>query len=450
MAYNLASLRTYVRDLTGVYSTDLVPNTLLTSWINEVYLDVARQQEWPWLPVTPLVADGDAPAFADEFRPLLSYRVAAKVLATQADDTNRGQVYLAEYKAMLDGMYQDNLQALATHTLTSLSGVSRYVRDLLSIYDDTLTDAVISSSVVDTYTDIYKSRTWAFAESPINYSLDGMGRALAFGAAYRLSGRYGKPAELVQSLQVEYTTAVDLLEQTQLTDNAGVALLTRANLSAFVRTLLNEYSKKIPTSLINTWISEEYALLCNAQNWSWLELDHQVTVPAGTNSFLLPNSVRKVLEMFVVKLVNSTDGITASVQESEIVYPVPSVLDGVAGDAHYRYDVSASGSVTLTPTPTSDITLRVRYTASISDLSTDNSQPAFNPRYRGILAYRTAIRVLNYLGVDSPVAAVYSSIAEGLYEAMVSEFILDHSTEPLQLGGRGLETRKYLPWFRTP
>jgi len=341
MAYTLSSLRTYVRDLTGVYSTDLVPNSLLTSWINEVYFDVARQQVWPWLPITALSADGDAPAFSDEFRPLLAYRVAAKVLATQADDTNRSQVYLEEYQALLSGMYQSNL-----------------------------------------------------------------------------------------------------------TDSGGTATTTRANLASFVRTLLNEYSKQIPTSLINAWLSEEYVLLASSQDWPWLQSVYELTVTGGTPNVTLPAGTKKVLEVFHVRTQGGYN-VNFPVNESEIVYPVPSVLDGVVSDPNFRYQVNYDGTMLITPTSDSDTTFRVRYLQSVSGLTLDASEPAFDTKYRSLLAYRVAARVLDYLGVSKPVRDTYVGIAQSMFDTMYSEYMVSHSTEPLQLGGSGLTTRKYMPWFRT-
>ena len=46
---NLTDLRTYVRDLTGIYSTDLLPNALLDRWLQEAYSELNRQDEWPWI-----------------------------------------------------------------------------------------------------------------------------------------------------------------------------------------------------------------------------------------------------------------------------------------------------------------------------------------------------------------------------------------------------------------
>jgi len=45
----LAELITYCRDLTGLYSTDLLPDTLVTKWLNESYSELNREQDWPWV-----------------------------------------------------------------------------------------------------------------------------------------------------------------------------------------------------------------------------------------------------------------------------------------------------------------------------------------------------------------------------------------------------------------
>jgi hypothetical protein len=47
----LADLRTYTRDLTGVYSTDILPDALLNRWLQEAWSEVNRAEDWPWLMV---------------------------------------------------------------------------------------------------------------------------------------------------------------------------------------------------------------------------------------------------------------------------------------------------------------------------------------------------------------------------------------------------------------
>jgi len=45
----LSDLRSYVRDLTGVYSTDILPDALLDRWLAEAYTEVNRFEDWPWM-----------------------------------------------------------------------------------------------------------------------------------------------------------------------------------------------------------------------------------------------------------------------------------------------------------------------------------------------------------------------------------------------------------------
>jgi hypothetical protein len=45
----LADLRNYVRDLTGIYSTDLLSDSLLNTWLQESYTEINRADDWPWM-----------------------------------------------------------------------------------------------------------------------------------------------------------------------------------------------------------------------------------------------------------------------------------------------------------------------------------------------------------------------------------------------------------------
>jgi hypothetical protein len=45
---NITTLRTYIRDLTGIYSTDLLPNSLLDRWIEEAHIEVQDLEDWSW------------------------------------------------------------------------------------------------------------------------------------------------------------------------------------------------------------------------------------------------------------------------------------------------------------------------------------------------------------------------------------------------------------------
>jgi hypothetical protein len=145
----------------------------------------------------------------------------------------------------------------------------------------------------------------------------------------------------------------------------------------------------------------------------------------------------------------SSDTIEKSVAVSEAIYAVPSVLDIERNSEKYKYDVVANGSVVISPAPTKDITLRVRYTLATPTLSSDNSTPAMAEKYRPLLAYRAAMKVCAYANAPQNIVDLCRASADALYDAMYVEYQITHSTEPLQLGGMGLQSRKYLPWFRT-
>jgi hypothetical protein len=216
-----------------------------------------------------------------------------------------------------------------------------------------------------------------------------------------------------------------------------------------VRSVTGIYNRTVPDSLINAWINEEYQILASERNWLWLEGTAQIEVAAGTQTFSLPNGSFKVLEMYLVEKVASSDTVNMSVAASEAIYHVPSVLDVERNSEKYKYDVTANGAITISPAPVNDITIRVRYTLATPTLSSDNSTPAMAEKYRPLLAYRAAMRVCAYSNAPQNIMELCSSSAGALYEAMYVEYQLTNSTEPLQLGGSGLQSRKYLPWFRT-
>jgi hypothetical protein len=162
---NLGDMRTYVRDLTGVYSTDIISDTLLTRWINEVYDEVARSQNWSWLgSKVPLVNNGDSPVFDAQYHLILPYRVSSKVLKTQADDTKRGEVYdttaLEAYAQMVQDYFNEesNLAPNTKDTLTQLT------RDLLREYSKELGEDLIKMMLTQSYIELANMDDWAWLE----------------------------------------------------------------------------------------------------------------------------------------------------------------------------------------------------------------------------------------------------------------------------------------------
>jgi len=87
---NLAQLRLHVRSLTGIASTDIISNADLNIFINEAYLEICRESDWPFLraETTLNLTSGTA-----------SYAIPAGVaensiasFAVLSNDTNRRQL----------------------------------------------------------------------------------------------------------------------------------------------------------------------------------------------------------------------------------------------------------------------------------------------------------------------------------------------------------------------
>jgi hypothetical protein len=164
---NVTAINLYVRDLTGVYSTDVISDTLLNRWINESYRELARLQTWPWLPVTDLSAGTDVPAFDAEYHHVLSYRAAVRVLRFQADDTQRGEAYIQEYQAIVQDMLKAYLPALASALSGTRAQLRRLCRDLTGVYDNSLSDAMINMMLNDSYNELAVAKDWDWLEANI-------------------------------------------------------------------------------------------------------------------------------------------------------------------------------------------------------------------------------------------------------------------------------------------
>lgn len=168
---NLSDINTYTRDLTGVYSTDVISDALLNRWINESYRELARLQTWPWLPVTDLSVGTDIPAFDAEYHHVLAYRAAMRVLRFQADDTTRGEAYLQEYQAIVQDMLKAYLPALAPALSGTLAQLRRIVRDLSGVYDDSISDAMLNRMINESYNELAVSRDWDWLEANVEVAV---------------------------------------------------------------------------------------------------------------------------------------------------------------------------------------------------------------------------------------------------------------------------------------
>jgi len=341
MALTLAQIRGYARDLTGIYSTDLISDTLLSRWVNESYSEISLSQVWSWAPITELT-DSDAPAFQAPFHQILSYAAAIKMLAFEADDSKRAEFFASEYAKLYENLVTHELRVGTTSTSSDLGSM------------------------------------------------------------------------------------------------AGT-----------VRSLLGQYSPSIPETLIRSWINEEYQMMAAERDWRWLQAQTQVTVAAGTNTFTLLNGSSRVLEMFIVEKVNAGDTVNAAVLYRDAVEIAPSLMSIEVNDPNSRYTVTHDGVVTISPAPTKDITIRVRYVRSAPQLVLDTDAPLMDVKYRSAISYAVAGRAALFAGAPDKIVAMCNEGASRVYSVMYQDYALSHSDEPLQLGGRSSETIRYMPWFRT-
>ena len=157
---NLSALIAYTRDLTGIYSTDVVSDSLVTRWLNESYFEIARRATWPWSP-TELVTGTDTPAFDAQFHAALSYRAAIKTLNFVSDDTKRAETYAGEYTVLLADLERYYLPSAATGNASNLAGMRRVVRDLTGLYSQSqLPDALIDTYINNAYNELARRHDW--------------------------------------------------------------------------------------------------------------------------------------------------------------------------------------------------------------------------------------------------------------------------------------------------
>jgi hypothetical protein len=170
MALTLAQIRDYARDLTGVYSTDLISDLLLSRWVNEAYSEIALSQVWSWAPVTDLT-DPDEPAFQDAFHQILAYAAAVKMLAFEADDSKRAEFFAAEYAKLYENLVTHELRVGTTATSADLAGMAGTVRSLLGQYSPSIPETLIRAWINEEYQMLAAERDWRWLQATVQVEL---------------------------------------------------------------------------------------------------------------------------------------------------------------------------------------------------------------------------------------------------------------------------------------
>jgi hypothetical protein len=449
---NLASLILYTRDLTGIYSTDVVSDQLVTRWLNESYFEIQRKSTWPWT-ATELSSNTDVPAFDAQFHSILAYRTSIKVLNFTSDDTNRAETYGAEAQALLADMQRYYLSGEATGSYATAGALVRLVRDLTLIYDaDTISDALLLKWINDAQLELARIRTWPWSgsvtlmsntDAPAFSSSSNaqFNHILAYRAAVRAVMLVGDEAGRSEQFGAEYATLLEDMERFYLSAAATGATNNVAGMIRMVRDLTGIYSvQSLPDSLILVYINNAYNELSRRHDWGWLEGTYEIPLPApagGAHSLALPDGTRRIMEAYIV---------FANGQVQEMIN-TPNLARIEVNDSRVYYDVDFAGNVIIRPVQTEG-TVKFRYLKANVNLVTNTDVPAFDSSFSMILPYRTAITVLSQLAPDDGRIPAFEAEFTSLYQGMYTMYELVHDNRSFQIGEDGEQTRKYYPWFR--
>jgi hypothetical protein len=501
---NRGALRSTVRELTAIYSTDIISDARINDLLNQRLYQITQTADnfglfyrnlllngpilvptsattkvhrfpgWKWdnttdYPTTVaadlyLESDSDVPPWSDGSNDIgLAYAAAADVLSMVNDDSRRVADYSAKFKELADRVIRDdfvNWNAFLADTGltdTTIAGYQeashlmyalRLVQNAFSIDSQIDVAGVLWYEIIDERNAFYSAFKWPPSITNTFNSFGPYSVIFAYGAAAKYAQRMGMSADLVNSLNSSYNMYKDALLRQLIYNTSGLAAVgTVGNVASQLRALLQDFTSELPEALIYSWINIAYQTLVQEREWEWLVNTADITFPATLNSVnLLPilGTYQRILNVYEVRY----DG-NFEVIDSEIVYPVPHILDGKVGDSKYKYDIN-EGSFSVTPTPTETTYFRIRYAQETAPFTPalPNVSLGFSVNLADIITYRAAVIGSSWSDYAKKMAPVFQDVADKLFDAMVSTYQLDHSTEPLQLGGSALEGKKYMPWFR--
>lgn len=202
--------------------------------------------------------------------------------------------------------------------------------------------------------------------------------------------------------------------------------MTLADLRAYVRDLTGVYSTDLlPDTLLDRWLQEAYSELNRAEDWPWLASIVSGTLSSTGTTITLSNSSGRILE-FAVTYPNS------------LVLQIPSrrgLIQTVEGDDEYFYDCDNSGNIVLSKSFGEQMTYKVSYLLNAPLIQTVGTATSIPSEFAGILAYRTAVKVLRSQADDTDRSDFYLQEYASLLEDMRTSLIIDDDLGPIQIGG---------------
>lgn len=324
---NSQDLIQYVRDLTGVYASDVVSDSLITRWLNESYSEVARDRDWDWLETT----------------------------------------YRAALPAWTDA---DPVLHFGYHEFTLPNGTRR----VLSAY---------------------------------------------------LVGENGFVDELVQTSDIDHVEESDSVAKYDVNPSGSVRIVPKQdpNKSVKFRYTRTSVSLEPKYNWLNTLIAP-------------VEEGASVIVDSGA-----PGSGDGVEGDYYF---DTTNEIVYGPKNEEAEWPV--LLDVTVGTS-----LPPMGPYYLSEVPTQYFFNTVDnelYSGDTDPLSIAYQSPAFDEQFHSILAYKAAIKLLQFTSDDTNRSEYYMMEYNNLLLGMYDMYENDHDYRTFSLGQDGVNTRKYFPWFR--
>lgn len=204
--------------------------------------------------------------------------------------------------------------------------------------------------------------------------------------------------------------------------------MTLAELRTYVRDLTGIYSTDLlADTLLNRWLQESYTELNREQDWPWVVFTTSGTIATNATTVPLTGCSGRIKE-FVIKYANGE------------MYQVASrrgLVQSEQGDDGFFYDFNTTtDTITLSKPMDAAVTFYVTYMKDVAALSAVNATASEMPaEFEAILAYRTAIKVLNAQSDDTKRAQAYFQEYLSLKDTLITELIVDEDIGPIQLAG---------------
>lgn len=202
--------------------------------------------------------------------------------------------------------------------------------------------------------------------------------------------------------------------------------MTLAELRTYVRDLTGVYSTDLLSdSLLDRWLNESYSEINRADDWPWLTDIASGTLSSTGTTITLTNSSGRIKEV-------------ALTYPNSVLIQLPSrraLVQTVMGDDQYFYDCDASGNIVISKAFGESMTYKVNFLKNAPVLQSSGTASEIPAAFEGILAYRTAVKVLRSQADDSGRADYYLQEYASILEDMNTQLITDDDLGPIQIGG---------------